>query len=71
VTEEGRGRSEGAQAGDDAWSAVSLMISGLLVWGGAGFGVSKWLDQTWPLPVGILLGMAGAMYLVWVRYGRA
>lgn len=65
------GRSAGARASDDAWSATSLMLSGLIVWGGAGWLVGRWLDATWPIPVGILVGMAGALYLVWVRYGRA
>ncbi|MCW2621601.1 MAG: hypothetical protein JWL64_1203 [Frankiales bacterium] len=65
------GRSEGARASDDAWSATSLMLAGLIVWGGAGWLVGRWLGATWPIPVGILVGMAGALYLVWFRYGRS
>lgn len=67
-----RDKSEEArreQAG--AWNAVSLLISGVLVWGGAGWLVAQWLDNRIFTMLGILLGAGAAMYLVWVRYGRA
>ena len=47
------------------------MISGMAVWGGAGWLLDRWLDTRAFLPVGIILGMAAAIYLVVVRYGAA
>lgn len=55
----------------DAWSAMSLVISGVLVWGTVGALVGAWLDSRLPVLVGLLLGMFGGLYLVWDRYGRA
>jgi ATP synthase protein I len=55
----------------DAWGAVSLLGAGLVFWGGLGWLVSVWLDNTVFLMLGLLLGMGGALYLVWLRYGRS
>jgi F0F1-type ATP synthase assembly protein I len=45
------------------------MLSGMAVWGGAGWLLDRWLDTKVFVPVGILLGMAVAIYVVVVRYG--
>ena len=45
------------------------MLSGMAVWGGAGWLLDRWLDTKVFVPVGIILGMAVAIYLVVVRYG--
>jgi ATP synthase protein I len=54
----------------DAWGAFGLVISGVLVWGGIGWLLSEWLDNSVFVMVGLLVGMAAALYLVWFRYGR-
>ncbi len=54
----------------DAWGALGLVISGVLVWGVVGYVLSVRLDSTLPLVLGLLLGMFGGLYLVWFRYGR-
>ncbi|WP_233495721.1 hypothetical protein [Geodermatophilus sp. TF02-6] len=41
----------------------------MAVWGGAGWLLDRWLDILFFAPVGIVLGMAVAIYLVVVRYG--
>jgi F0F1-type ATP synthase assembly protein I len=45
------------------------MISGMAVWGGAGWLIDRWLDTRVFFPVGIILGMAAAIYIVVARYG--
>lgn len=60
---------EGSASGD-AWAIVSYLLSGLLVWGGAGWLLDRWLDTEVFVLIGLLLGATTAMYLVWVRYGR-
>ena len=41
----------------------------MAVWGGAGWLLDRWLDIKVFVPVGIILGMAVAIYLVVVKYG--
>jgi ATP synthase protein I len=55
----------------DAYGALGLVISGVLVWGGVGFAVSRALDNQVFVMLGLLLGMAAGLYLVWFRYGRS
>jgi F0F1-type ATP synthase assembly protein I len=47
------------------------MISGMAVWGGAGWLLDHWLDIVVFFPVGVIFGMAVAIYLVVKRYGAA
>jgi F0F1-type ATP synthase assembly protein I len=47
------------------------MISGMAVWGGVGWLLDRWLDTRVFAPVGILLGVSIAIYVVVVRYGGA
>jgi ATP synthase protein I len=54
-----------------AWNIVSYLLSGMLVWGGVG-----WLLDTWTghralfLPIGLVLGVVAALYLVHLRYDQ-
>lgn len=54
----------------DAYGALGLVISGVLVWGGIGYLVSEQLDNRVFVMLGLLLGMGAGLYLVWFRYGR-
>ena len=54
---------------DTGWSIIGTMISGMAVWGGAGWLLDRWLDTRVFLPVGIILGISAAIYLVVKRYG--
>jgi F0F1-type ATP synthase assembly protein I len=45
------------------------MISGMAVWGGAGWLLDQWWDTRVFFPVGVILGMAVAIYVVVARYG--
>ena len=56
----------GAETG---WAIIGTMLSGMAVWGGAGWLLDRWLDTKVFAPVGIILGMAVAIYLVVVKYG--
>ncbi len=63
-------RSSERKYQDDAWAATSLLISGVVIWGGAGYLVSEWLDNQVFVMVGLLVGTATALYGIWFRYGR-
>ena len=52
------------------WSIFGDLLSGLLFWGGVGWGLDKWLGTSYLLLVGLLLGMGASLYLVWLRFGR-
>jgi F0F1-type ATP synthase assembly protein I len=52
------------------WSIVGYLLSGLLIWGGIGWGIDRWLDTSYFLLVGFLLGAGASVYLVWLRFGR-
>jgi F0F1-type ATP synthase assembly protein I len=53
-----------------AWTILGYLISGPWFWGGIGWGLDKWLVTGYFLPIGLLLGMGAALYLVWLRFGR-
>ncbi|MEO8106640.1 MAG: AtpZ/AtpI family protein [Actinomycetes bacterium] len=60
-----------AAADTGAWDIVAYLLSGMLLWGGAGWLLDRWLDLQVFLPIGLLFGTGLALYLVYVRYGRA
>jgi ATP synthase protein I len=52
------------------WSIFAYLLSGLVVWGGIGYGLDQWLNKNFFTLIGLLLGMGAALYLVWLRFGR-
>jgi ATP synthase protein I len=64
-------RRAARKGADDAWAATGLLISGVAVWGGAGYLLSRWLDNQLFVMVGLLVGTATALYGIWFRYGRS
>lgn len=52
-----------------AWSIMSYLLSGILVWGGAGWLIDRWMGyEALFLPIGVVLGCALGFYLAYVRY---
>lgn len=64
-------RSAARRESNDAWAATSLLISGVLVWGGVGYALSYWLGSPLFIMAGLLVGTATALYGIWFRYGRS
>jgi ATP synthase protein I len=54
----------------DPWSALSLILSGVLLWGAIGWGVSEWLGSRAWMGAGVLIGGVLGVLLVYLRYGR-
>ena len=52
------------------WTIFGYMLSGLLIWGGIGYGLDHFLNRGIFTLIGLLLGMGSALYLVWMRFGR-
>lgn len=54
-----------------AWAVTGTLIAGIGVWGGVGYLLDRLLGLRWLfLPIGMVVGVAGGIYLVYVRYGR-
>ena len=52
------------------WTIVGYMHSGLIFWGGAGFFADKFFNTSYLTLIGVLVGMGGALYLIWLRFVR-
>ena len=52
----------------DGWRVLSYLIGGILVYGGIGFGLDRWLGTWFFLPVGIVLGAGLTIWLLNFRY---
>lgn len=56
---------------DTGLRVISMLISGLAFYGGLGWLLDRWLQTSWMLPVGIIVGTVAGVYLVIARYGRS
>jgi F0F1-type ATP synthase assembly protein I len=54
----------------DGWAVVGTLLAGVVVWGGIGWLIDLWLDTTFVKAIGVLVGLATAIYLVIVKYGN-
>ena len=52
------------------WTIFAYLLSGLLFWGGAGYLADRWFDTSYFTLIGLLIGLAASLYLVWLRFGR-
>lgn len=54
-----------------AWSIISTLLAGPIVWGGIGAAVDHYGGTTRVfLPMGVVLGFVTSFYIVYVRFGR-
>ena len=53
------------------WSITGTMVGGIAAWGGIGYVADRLLGTPHVFTtIGFLVGAVGAMYVVWLRYGR-
>jgi hypothetical protein len=55
----------------DAWTALSYLLSGFLFFGGIGWGLDALLHTGVLLPIGLLVGGAASVYLIYIRYVKS
>lgn len=55
----------------DGWRVLSYLLGGIVVYGGVGWLLDHWLDTSFLLPVGIVLGATLTILLLNFRYGRS
>lgn len=53
-----------------AWTILGYLLSGLLFWGGVGYLADKFFNTSYLVLIGLMMGMGGGLYLVWLRFGR-
>lgn len=62
-------REPPGRGADVVWSIIGTLIAGVLAWGFIGWLLDQWLGTSYLVAVGIIVGMAGAMYLIIKRHG--
>ena len=56
----------------DPMALISYLLSGIVVYGGLGWLLDRWLDyQSLFLPIGVVLGVAAGGYLGYMRFLRS
>jgi F0F1-type ATP synthase assembly protein I len=67
----GRSQGEGWKGANQAWSVTASLLAGIVVWGGVGKLLDRWLGfANLFTPIGMILGLGAAIYLVYIKYGR-
>ena len=61
----------GQGGADLGFRILSIMIAGLLAYGGLGWLWDRGLGTAWFLPIGLVVGVALGIYLVVVKFGRS
>ncbi len=56
------------EGGGDPWAAFGYLVAGVGVYGLLGWGLSVWLDASYWIPVGILVGAALGLVLVYYQF---
>ena len=54
---------------DIGWGITGTLLSGIIVWGGVGWLLDRWLETRFFILVGTILGLTVAIYLIVVKYG--
>lgn len=55
---------------DDGMVVLSYILAGLILYGGLGWLGDYFLQTSWLLPVGLIVGLVCSIYLIIKRYGR-
>jgi F0F1-type ATP synthase assembly protein I len=62
-------REPSGRGAEVVWSIIGTLVAGVLAWGGIGWLLDRWLGTRFLVAVGVVVGMAGAFYLIIKRYG--
>ncbi len=66
---EDEGAKPGKRGDEGAfWTIFGYLLSGLLIWGGGGVLLDRWLGTSIFGVGGMLLGVTSAIYLIWMRF---
>ena len=71
MSDSGPEQEPSARGAEMVWSIIGTLVAGVLAWGGIGWLLDRWLGTRYLVAVGVLVGMAGAFYLIIKRYGSS
>lgn len=68
--------SDGAESSaptrqEDGMAVLAYILAGLIFYGGLGWIGDHFLNTSWLLPLGLILGLVSSLYLIIKRYGSA
>lgn len=63
-----RGSTGAEPVQGDPWLAFGYLVSGVLIYGLIGRGLDRWLNTSYLVVVGILVGAALGTYQTWARF---
>ena len=64
-----QGRAQGLETG---WTVFSYLLSGMIFYGAIGWAIGRWVvHSTLLFPIGMVVGLALAVTLVILRFGRS
>jgi F0F1-type ATP synthase assembly protein I len=69
MSEPGPPKEPSGPGADVVWSILGTLIAGVLAWGGIGWLLDRWLGTRFLVAIGVLVGAAGAFYLIIRRHG--
>jgi Putative F0F1-ATPase subunit Ca2+/Mg2+ transporter len=69
MTGGGDGGGRRGSGADVVWSIIGTFMAGVLAWGAIGWALDRWLGTRFLVAVGVMVGAAGAFYLIVKRYG--
>lgn len=52
----------------DPWLAFGYLVAGVLLYGLIGWALDQWLDTSFLVVIGIMLGAGLGMYMTWQRF---
>ena len=55
----------------DPWHALGYIVSGVAVYGLAGWALDRWLGTTFLVAIGILIGAGFGIYMTYARFNKA
>lgn len=71
MSQRGRSPEPPDEVFGDPWAAFGHLVSGVAIYGVAGWALDRWLRTGFLAPVGIVLGAAFGIYLTFCRYRKA
>lgn len=54
----------------DPYAIIAYLLSGMVLYGGIGWALDRWLGTTFLVAVGLLIGATLSLIVVYLRFGR-
>lgn len=54
----------------DPWLAFGYLVSGVCLYGAAGWGLDRWWGTEFMVVLGILFGAGLGIYMTWARFNK-